>query len=142
MLKVVLDTSIFVSSLLTKTGRPAIVIDAWRAGRYLLVTSRSIISEIKRVLDSPGIREKYSLGRNKIEKLILMLKSDAIVVPGLSPVAGAIPEDPTDEMFLAAALDATADLIVSGDRHLLQLGEYRGIPISTVRQFLELLEKK
>lgn len=142
MLKVVLDTNIFVSSLLTKTGRPAIVIDAWRAGRYLLVTSRSIISEIKRVLDSPGIREKYSLGRNEIEKLILMLKSDAIVVPGLSPVAGAIPEDPTDEMFLAAALDATADLIVSGDRHLLQLGEYRGIPISTVRQFLELLEKK
>lgn len=142
MLKVVLDTSIFVSSLLTKTGRPAIVIDAWRAGRYLLVTSRSIISEIKRVLDSPGIREKYSLGRNQIEKLILLLKNDAIVVPGLSPVAGAIPEDPTDEMFLAAALDATADLIVSGDRHLLQLGEYRGIPISTVRQFLELLEKK
>ena len=142
MLKVVLDTNIFVSSLLTKTGRPAIVIDAWRAGRYLLVTSRSIISEIKRVLDSPGIREKYSLGRNEIEKLILMLKSDAIVVPGLSPVAGAIPEDPTDEMFLAAALDAKADLVVSGDRHLLQLGEYRGIPISTVRQFLELLEKK
>jgi putative PIN family toxin of toxin-antitoxin system len=142
VLKVVLDTNIFVSSLLTKTGRPAIVIDAWRAGRYILVTSRSIISEIKRVLDSPGIREKYSLGRNEIEKLILVLKSDAIVVPGLSPVAGAIPEDPTDEMFLAAALDATADLIVSGDRHLLQLGEYRGIPISTVRQFLELLEKK
>jgi len=142
VLKVVLDTNIFVSSLLTKTGRPAIVIDAWRAGRYLLVTSRSIISEIKRVLDSPGIREKYSLGRNEIEKLILMLKSDAIVVPGLSPVAGAIPEDPTDEMFLAAALDATADLIVSGDRHLLQLREYRGIPISTVRQFLELLETK
>lgn len=142
MLKVVLDTNIFVSSLLTKTGRPAMVIDAWRAGRYLLVTSQSIISEIKRVLNSPGIREKYSLGRNQIEKLILLLKNDAIVVPGLSPVAGAIPEDPTDEMFLAAALDATADLIVSGDRHLLQLGEYRGIAISTVRQFLELLEKK
>jgi len=142
VLKVVLDTNVFVSSLLTKTGRPAVVIDAWRAGQYLLVTSNSIISEIKRVLNSPGIRKKYSLGRNQIEKLILMLKNDAIVVPGLSPVKGAIPEDPTDEMFLAAALDATADLIVSGDRHLLQLGEYSGIPISTVRQFLELLEKK
>jgi putative PIN family toxin of toxin-antitoxin system len=52
MLKVVLDTNIFVSSLLSKSGRPAMVIDAWRAGRYLLVTSRSIIFEIERVVNS------------------------------------------------------------------------------------------
>ena len=142
MLKVVLDTNIFVSSLLTKAGPPAMVIDAWRAGKYPLVVSQPIISEIKRVVNAPNIRKKYLLSGNQIEKLILLLQKDAIVVPGLSPVAGAIPEDPTDEMFLAASLDAKADLIVSGDRHLLELGEYKGIPISTVRQFLELLEKK
>ena len=141
MLKVVLDTNIFVSSLLSKAGRPAMVIDTWRASRYLLVTSRSIISEIKRVVEAPNIRKKYGISRNQIERLILLLEKDAIVVPGLSAVPGAIPKDPTDEMFLAAALDAKADLIVSGDRHLLDLDEYNGISIFTVRKFLELLEK-
>ena len=142
MLKVVLDTNIFVSSLLSKAGRPAMVIDAWRASRYLLVTSPSIISEIKRVVEAPSIRKKYGLGRDRIARLILLLEKDTIVVPGLSTVAGAIPKDPTDEMFLSAALDAKAGLIVSGDRHLLDLGEYKGVPILTVRQFLELLEKQ
>jgi len=142
MLKVVLDTNIFVSSLLSKAGRPAMVIDAWRAGRYLLVTSPPIISEIKRVLEAPSIRKKYGLSRDRIERLILLLEKDGIVVPGLSGVARVIPEDPTDEMFLSAALDAQADLIISGDRHLLDLGEYKGIPVVTARQFLKLLGKQ
>lgn len=142
MLKVVLDTNVFVSGLLTKSGRPAMVIDAWRAGQYLLVTSGPIISEIQRVLQAPKIRKKYAIGGKQIENLIRLLENDAIVVPGLSPVSGTIPEDPTDEMFLAAALDAKADIIVSGDRHLLDLDQYEGIPVSTVRQFLELLEKQ
>ncbi len=142
MLKVVLDTNIFVSSLLSKAGRPAMVIDSWRSGNYLLVTSHSIISEIKRVLEAPNIRKKYSLGHDQIKKLIVLLEKDSLVVPGLSTVAGAIPKDPTDEMFLAAALDAKADLIVSGDRHLLDLGKYKDIPILNVQQFLGHLEKQ
>jgi len=142
MLKVVLDTNIFVSSLLSKVGRPAMVIDAWRAGQYLLVTSRPIISEIKRVVEAPRIRTKYGLSRDRIERLILLLEKDAIVVPGLSAAPRAIPKDPTNEMFLSAALDAQADLIVSGDRHLLDLDKYSGISIFTVRKFLELLDKQ
>ncbi len=142
MLKVVLDTNVFVSSLLSKAGRPAMVIDAWRAGRYLLVTSPPIISEIKRVLEAPRIRKKYGLSRDRIERLILLLEKDGIVVPGLSGVERVIPEDPTDEMFLSAALDAQADLIISGDRHLLDLGECKGIPVVTARQFPKLLEKQ
>ncbi len=142
MLKVVLDTNIFVSSLLSKAGSPAMVIDTWRAGEYLLVISPAIISEIKRVVETPKIRKNYGLTHNEIERLILLLEKDAIVVPGLSGVAGAIPKDPADEMFLAAALDAKADLIVSGDRHLLDLGEYKDIPIFTVRQFLEFLDNQ
>ncbi|HEY65285.1 MAG TPA: hypothetical protein G4O02_12015 [Caldilineae bacterium] len=47
-----------------------------------------------------------------------------------------MPDDPMDEMVLACALDAQADLIVNGDHYLLALGEYRGIPIITVRDLL------
>jgi predicted nucleic acid-binding protein len=69
------------------------------------------------------------------------IEKDAILVPGLSVAAGAIPEDPTDEMFLSAALDAKADCIVSGDRHFLDLGEYQGISILTAHHILKHLEK-
>ena len=128
--------------IVERYGRPAMVIDAWRAGRYLLVTSPSIIAEIKRVVEAPNIRKKYGLSRNQIESRILLLEKGSIVVPGVSAVARAIPKAPTDEIFLAAALDAGSDLIVSGDRHLLDLGQYKEIPILTVQQFLELLEKE
>ncbi|MFH1489729.1 MAG: putative toxin-antitoxin system toxin component, PIN family [Pseudomonadota bacterium] len=140
MLKAVLDTNIFVSSLLSRTGLPASIIDAWRSGEYLLVTSPPIISEIKRVVESPPIQKKYGLGQDEIEKLVFLLEKEALVVPGRSDAAGAVPGDPTDEMFLAAALDAGADFIVSGDRHLLGLVKYRGTPILTARQFSEALK--
>ena len=58
------------------------------------------------------------------------------------PAAGATHEDLTDEAFLSAALDAKADLVVSGDRHLLYPGEYQGIPILTVQQFSEILRPR
>jgi putative PIN family toxin of toxin-antitoxin system len=141
MLKVVLDTNIFVSSLLSKSGRPAMLIDAWRAGRYLIVASPPLISEIKRVTESSAIQKKYGLKGELIEGLTLLLEKDAIVVPGLSDAAGAVPPDPADEMFLSAALDAGADFIVSGDRHLLNLGEYNDISILTVQRLSEILEK-
>lgn len=89
-----------------------------------------------------GFFPHVSLSRDRIKNLTLLLEKDAIVVPGLSAAPGAVPQDPTDEMFLPAALDAKADFIVSGDRHLLELGEYKGIPILTVQQFSERLEKR
>ena len=135
MLRVVLDTNVIVSSLLSKTGLPAKVLDAWRAGHYLLVTSPSIISEIQQVLASPRISKKYFITREDVEQLINLLEKDALIVPGQTDVKGTIPKDPKDEMFLACALEAEADLLVSGDRHLLDLTQYKGILIISVQEF-------
>jgi putative PIN family toxin of toxin-antitoxin system len=141
VLRVVLDTNIFVSSLLVKEGIPAKVLNAWRDRKYALFISPTIISEIRSTLDYPRIRKKYNITDGDIDQLITLLEFDALIVPGDDEsVAGSIPEDPADEFVLACALDARADLIVSGDRHLLELKEYKGIPIHTVRDFLETLE--
>jgi putative PIN family toxin of toxin-antitoxin system len=140
VLRVVLDTNVFVSGLLSKTGLPAKILDAWRAGQYLLITSPPIVAEIKRVLEIPRISEKYLINRGDIEQLIILLEKDALIVPGHTDVKNTIPDDPSDEMFLACALDASADCIVSGDRHLLDISEYKGIPIITVNEFEEKLE--
>ena len=142
MLRVVLDTNVFVSSLLSTQGLPAQVLNAWREGRYMLVTSPPIIAEIVDVLESPRISKKYFIGPEDIEQLVDLLKTDTIIVDGRAVVKGALPQDPRDEVFLACAVDANADCIVSGDRHLLDLQIYRGIPILTVKEFAEKLKKE
>jgi putative PIN family toxin of toxin-antitoxin system len=142
MLRVVLDTNVFVSSLLSTQGLPAQVLHAWREGRYMLVTSPPIIAEIIEVLESPRISKKYLIGQEDIEHLVDLLKTDTILVPGRAAVKGSVPQDPRDEVFLACAIDAKADCIVSGDRHLLDLRTYRGIPILTVNEFAEKLENQ
>lgn len=141
MLRVVLDTNIFVSGLLSKTGLPAKILDAWRAGQYLVITSPPIVAEIRHVLETPRMRKKYFITSGDIEQLIILLEKDALIVPGHTDVKNAIPDDPSDEMFLACAMDAAADYIVSGDRHLLDISEYKGIPIITVNEFEEKLAR-
>ncbi|NOX62304.1 MAG: putative toxin-antitoxin system toxin component, PIN family [Chloroflexi bacterium] len=137
MLRVVLDTNVFVSSLLIKKGLPAQVIDAWKERQFLLVISPSIIAEVQSTLNYPRIRRKYAFTDEDIEDLVNLLHNETLLVPGHADVSGAIPDDPSDEVVLACAVDGMADCIVSGDRHLLTLRSYRGIPILTVREFLE-----
>jgi len=142
VLRIVVDTNLFVSSLLSRHGAPAQVIAAWRNRQYLLVVSELIITEIRRVISSPIIREKYAILDQDIEDLLILINQEALIVPGLADAMGAIPDDPQDEIFLACAVDGQADMIVSGDRHLLNLREYRAIPILTARQFLDQLAKE
>jgi uncharacterized protein len=141
-LRVVLDTNVFVSSLLSTEGTPAQLLNAWREGRYMLVTSPAVIAEVVEVLESPRISKKYLIRHQDVENLVDVLKTDAVLVPGEAGVKGSVPRDPRDEMFLACAIDANADCIVSGDRHLLDLETYRGIPILTVNEFAEELENQ
>jgi putative PIN family toxin of toxin-antitoxin system len=113
--------------------------DAWRDRRYVLVISLAIIAEMRSTLDYPRIRRKYHITDEDVEGLIALVQHDALLVPGEADVAGAIPADPTDEKILACALDGRADLVVSGNLHLLDLVQYQGIPILNARQFLERL---
>ena len=137
MLRVVLDTNVFVSSLLSKGGATAQVLDAWQERRFLLVISPAIIAEIQRVLRYPHIQRKYAVNEEDILALTELLQQEALVVPGASHVTGVIPEDADDEVILACAVDGMADCIVSGDHHLLDLGQFGNIPIWTVQGFLE-----
>lgn len=136
MQRVVLDTNVFVSSLLVKTGLQAQVLNAWRDRRYVLVTSAAIIAEIRTTLTYSRIRRKYHILDEEVDQLADLLEYDALLVPGEADVAGAIPADPSDEKILACAVDGQADLIVSGNLHLLELGQYRGILMINARQFL------
>ena len=139
MLKVVLDTNIFVSSLLVKVGLPAQILGALRKRQFILVTSPSIIAEIRATLSYPYIRRKYEIFEEERDELITLLEQDSLLMPGNTKIINAIAKDPADEKVLACAAEAKVDFIVSGYRHLLDLGTYQGIPILTARQFIERL---
>lgn len=140
MLRLVLDTNQFVSSVLVRHGLPAQLVDAWRRREYLLLTSPALIAEVRATLNYPRLRSKYPITDEQVERLITLLERDAIVVSGEADTRDAVPDDPDDDRVLACAVEGMADFIVSGDRHLLDLGEYRGIPIITVRELLERLQ--
>ena len=140
MQRVVLDTNVFISGILTRRGVASRVLEHWRSRRFLLLVSPGIITEIKRTLNYPRLKKRYAITDGDISQLIELLERDALLVPGKADVAGAVPGDPDDEKFLACAMKGQADFVVSGDHHLLKLGQYHDIPIISVRQFLELLE--
>lgn len=67
---------------------------------------------------------------------LLIIKADSV---SPSENVDVIKADPSDNMFLAAALEGDVDFIVSGDHHLLEMKAFQGIPILTAREFLDLL---
>jgi hypothetical protein len=79
------------------------------------------------------------LAEEELDLWVDALRAIALVVEGRvsRPVVQA---DPADDIYIAAAAEGLADYIVSGDRHLLDLGEHEGIRIVTPREFLDLLE--
>ena len=107
-----------------------------------LVTSPDLIAEVRATLNYPRLRRKYLFTGEDVEQMTSLLEQDALLVPGQAEVEGVIPDDPADEKVLACAVDAEADVIVSGDSHLLDLGEYEGIPVLTARAFLERLAEE
>jgi hypothetical protein len=111
MLRVVIDTNVIVSGILSHKAAPAELLRAWRERQFLLLSSSAIIVEVRAVLLYPHIREKYPLSDEEVEQTISLLEHDALLVGGDVNVAGSVPDDPKDEMFLACALDGQATII-------------------------------
>ncbi len=137
MTRVVLDPNVLVSGVIAPRGAPRRALEAWLAGRFTLVTSEAIIGEVARVLRYPCIRDHYGLTEDDVVAVVDALLSDAEVVVGLYEVRRSA--DLADDMFLACALEGRAEYIVSGDRHLLEIGSYHGVLVITPRQFVTAL---
>jgi len=138
MIRAVLDANVFLSGILTE-GMPRRILRAWRAGQFHLVTSQSILGEIGRVLRYPKIARRHRWSETEIHGFMESLEALAIVTPGelrLRVVAA----DPVDDRYLECAVEGDAACVVTGDRHLLDLGVYRKIEILSPREFMELLD--
>lgn len=137
MLKAVLDTNVLVSGLIASSdSAPALLIKAWYERKFEPVVSFAILKEVAKVLGRDKIRRYYGhIDKDLPQKYITGLMRFATLVPGELQVRG-VCADPDDDKFLAAALEAEADYIVSGDSHLLVLRDYRGVRIVKPGEFL------
>ena len=131
-MKVVFDTNILVSAVLWH-GAPYRCLLAVRAGLTELILSPPIVEEYRRVLI-----KKFSMTQGEAEENIAVIQKSTVLVdiPGTLKV---VTDDPEDDKFIETALVAGAQWVVSGDKHLLGLGAYRGIKVISARAFLDML---
>ncbi|MBI4279460.1 MAG: putative toxin-antitoxin system toxin component, PIN family [Armatimonadetes bacterium] len=130
MLRVVFDTNVYVSALFG--GTPEDIYRAALRGRFTLVVSPAILAELAGVL-----REKLGLSEADIVAYVRQIGRRASAVKPRS-VLGVLTDEP-DNRVLECAVEGRADLIVSGDRHLIGLGEFQGIPVVRPVDFLRTL---
>lgn len=134
--KVVLDTNVFISGLILPKSIPSKILDLWRENKFILVASPKILQELNKALHYPKILKFYKIKEKTIKDLIESIAKTSIVVFD-EKIVEVIKEDPDDNKFLSCAISAKADFIVSGDKHLLKIKEFQGIPILKPRDFLK-----
>jgi hypothetical protein len=141
VLRAVLDANVFASALVKPDGPPGRILHLLLADRaFEVVLSVSILVELRRCLEYPKLRKFIRLTDEEIDRWLLALELTADMVTPSREVR-AISDDPDDDHLLAAALEGRAAFLVTGDRHVLALGEYEGVRIVTPAEFLRILDK-
>jgi putative PIN family toxin of toxin-antitoxin system len=134
-MRVVIDTNVLISALLSDRSHPAYLITLWRQGRFALLMSEEQLEEIRRVTRYPKIRER--LPPVLAGRLVNELRNVAVIISDLPSVTACA--DPNDNYLLAMIEAGAADMLITGDKaDLLIMERHAGAKIVTVRQFLEM----
>lgn len=132
MVRVVVDTNILVSALINRGKPRRLVLKLFE--EHTVILSRQMLAELADVLT----RDKFIVKTSQVESfLAILVRKSKIVTP--SSRFKVISEDPDDDVVLNTAYAGKAEYIVTGDRHLLALKEFKRTKIVTVIQILESL---
>lgn len=133
---VVFDTNIYISAIIFG-GNPRQCLELARGGEIKLIVSKAILLEL-----AEKLRDKFNWPEEDIAEVIYGISVFIKVVIPKKKIK-IIKVDPTDNMFLEAALEAKVDYIISGDKkHLLSLKKFQGVPIISAKQFLDIFYNK
>ena len=130
-MRVVLDTNVLVSGLLF-SGPPAEILRAWARRRFTIAISPEVQDEYEDVARRMSTRYP-AVDLRRLFDLVLVAADMCTPVP----LAGPVCSDSSDDKFFACALGANADIIVSGDRHLLRASGFGGVSVLTPRAFVD-----
>lgn len=136
-MRVLLDTNVLLSALISPGGPPDVLYQAWRDGRFTLVSSREQLEEFRRVSRYPRLRP--FLRPAAAGAMLNEIRQLAVLAARLPEVE--VSPDPADNVLLAAALAGHADYLVTGDKgDLLKLGRHKSVRIVTVADMVDLLD--
>lgn len=135
MIRMVLDTNVLVSAVISPFGNEAQVLDAVQAGRIVPCLSRSILEEYTDVLGRP----KFGFKPEKTDRIRRLLQLNGLLFEP-SPVTGASP-DPGDDEFIACALQANAKFIVTGNKRHFPEKSCGQAKVVSARELMELLRQ-
>jgi putative PIN family toxin of toxin-antitoxin system len=133
-IKVVLDTNVLISSILFK-GELAGIVDLWKRGTIVPVVSRETFHEFRTVLGYP----KFRLTKDEMKAIIEEEVLPFFEIVAITAEVSGVCEDPDDDKFIACALSASADYIVSGDKELCDVDRYKSVRIITASQLLKMI---
>ncbi|MCJ7770901.1 putative toxin-antitoxin system toxin component, PIN family [Candidatus Bathyarchaeota archaeon] len=136
MLRVVLDTNVLVSGLIM-LGKPRELLSIISRRETTLVLSKEILNEFSKVMRRNKFAEYAK--EEQVERFIEDIESIAELTELKSNIK--VVKDPKDNIVIGTAIDGEADIIVSGDHHLLSLKEFRGIKILSVDEAVHILKK-
>ena len=135
MIKVVLDTNVFVSSFFG--GNPRKVINLWKAGEVTLCLSKAIIDEYVEVLQRLGLQNESELS----ELLGIFARGLHVVFAAKTPELHVVEDDPDDNKFIECAVALKARCVISGDRAVTSIKDYMGIKLLSPAAFLDMFLK-
>ncbi len=131
-MRVVPDTNVLVSAIMFG-GPPGQIMERSAQGDLQLILSPALIDELREVL-----RRKFGFSDAAVYQAETLLRRISTLVEPQQTVT-LISADPQDNRVLEAALAGDADVIVSGDRHLLDLKTFGAVSIVTPRELLRIL---
>lgn len=130
-MRIVLDTNVFISGIFFG-GAPAQILKSWRRSMIEILLSRQILEEYQRVGEE--LSQKYpSIDISAIIELFAVF-GEFVETEGIGET---VCEDPDDNKFIECAIAGRSRLIVSGDKHLLNISGYKGISVLRPRQFVD-----
>jgi len=133
MLRAVLDTNVLVSAVISD-GKSRQLLRKGIENKFSLLTSDFILKELASVLRRP----KFQMNEAEIQQIVLALIQSAEVVNVKSNL-GFVRRDRKDDQVVNTGYDGKADVIVTGDRDLLELESFEGIRAISVARALEMM---
>jgi len=132
MVRAVIDTNVLVSALI-HDGKPRKLI-LELLNKHTVILSRQMLAELA---DVAG-RDKFNVTGSQVDRFLSIMVKMAKIVPD-NALFKEVASDPDDDVVLNVAYTGKADYIVTGDKHLLTLNNFKKTKIVTVNQMLEIL---
>ncbi|MGD9855916.1 MAG: putative toxin-antitoxin system toxin component, PIN family [Planctomycetaceae bacterium] len=140
-MKIVFDANVLIPMILEASASTRLF-TRLRAAGHEVYSSPQILDEVADKLHhKPELRKWLATEDEEIDRFIDRLPKLLNMVRGVLSAQGAVPEDPKDDKIIATALEASADYIVSEDKHLLNLGRHQTIPILNRAHFSTELDR-